>query len=244
MMKKETKNKKAKEKSVYTRQASSSSLKKAKFFECPTATSSRFQKKTTASRVDTELGAQFLFQKLGSEFGPLINEFSNVYNELQNKAVASVKTLYPAIDSVSLRKVAAMMREGKAAKRADIEAVNPRLWQELEKKIISVGLNESYAFLKELGRQEKTAVGFKRGLMGDLTGEYIWFLVPIYGGDKKDYGNAVAMEAAETTDEESTGKATYFFKIVNRKDFSNYKTAEELDKQTDEVYEKSEPMHA
>jgi hypothetical protein len=78
-------------------------------------------------------------------------------------------------------------------------------------------------------------VGFKRGLMGDLTGEYIWFLVPIYGGDKKDYGNAVAMEAAETADKESAGKATYFFKIVNRKDFSNYKTAEELDKQTDEV---------
>jgi hypothetical protein len=62
--------------------------------------------------------------------------------------------------------------------------------------------------------------------------------VPIYGGDRKDYGNAVAMEAAEKTDGESTGKATYFFKIVNRKDFSNYKTAEELDSQTDEVMQK------
>lgn len=189
-------------------------------------------------KVDTELGTQFLFQKLGSEFSPMVNGFSDIYNELQTKAVALIKTLYPAIDSVSLRRVAAMMREGKAAKRADIEAANPRLWQELEKKIISVGLNESYAFLKELGRQEKTAVGFKRGLMGDLTGEYIWFLVPIYGGDNKDYGNAVAMEAAETSDEESTGKATYFFKIVNRKDFPNYRTAEELDTQTDEVIRK------
>jgi hypothetical protein len=195
----------------------------------------RVSEESYSFRVDTELRTQFLFQKLGSEFAPLINEFSDVYNELQNKAVASAKTLYPAIDSVSLRKVATLMREGKAAKRADIEEVNPRLWQELEKKITSVGLNESYAFLKELGRQEETAVGFKRGLMGDLTGEYIWFLVPIYGGDKKDYGNAVAMEAAETADKESTGKATYFFKIVNRKQFSNYKTAEELDKQTDEV---------
>ncbi len=186
-------------------------------------------------KVSTELGEQFLFQKLGSEYEPLIKEFSDIYNELQTKAVSSVKTLYPAIDSVSLRKVAAMMREGKAAKRADIEATNPKLWQELEKKITTTGLNESYAFLKELGRQEKTAVGFKRGLMGDLTGEYIWFLVPIYGGKDKGYGNAVAMEAAETKDEESTGKATYFFKITNRKDFSTYKTPEELDKVTDEL---------
>ena len=189
-------------------------------------------------KVNTEVGEQFLFQKLGSEYGSLLKEFSDVYNELQTKAVSSVKTLYPAIDSVSLRKVVAMLREGKAAKREDVEAANSRLWQELEKKIASMGLNESYTLLKELGRREKTSVGFKRGLMGDLTGEYIWFLIPIYGGSDKGYGNAFAMEAAETTVEETSGKATYFFKILNRSDYPNCKIPEELDKSTDDLMKK------
>jgi hypothetical protein len=186
-------------------------------------------------KIGTELGEQYLFQKMGSEFDFFVKEFSDIYNELQTKAVSSLKALFPAIDSVSLRRVAAIMREGKAAKRADIETINPRLWQELEKRIATAGLNESYTFLKELGRQERIAIGFKRGLMGDLTGEYIWFLVPIYGGSEKGYGNAVAMEATEATGEESTGKATYFFKIVGRKDYPNFKTIEELDEETDKL---------
>lgn len=186
-------------------------------------------------KVGTEQGEQFLFEKMGSEFDPFLKQFSDIYNELQTKAVSSLKALYPAIDSVSLRRVAVIMREGKAAERADIEAINSRLWQELEKKITSAGLNDSYTFLKELGRQEKIAIGFKRGLMGDLTGEYIWFLVPIYGTVEKGYGNAIAMEATEATGEESAGKATYFFKMVSRKDYSTFKSPEQLDSEVDKL---------
>jgi len=186
-------------------------------------------------KVGTERGEQFLFEKMGSEFDAFLRQFSEIYNELQTRAVSSLKALYPPIDSVSLRRVAAIMREGKAARRADIESINPKLWQELEKKITSVALNDSYFFLKELARQEKTAIGFKRGLMGDLTGEYIWFLAPIYGTIEKGYGNAIAMEATEATGEESTGKATYFFRMVSRRDYPTLKTPEQLDGEVDRL---------
>ena len=186
-------------------------------------------------KVGTEQGEQFLLEKMGSEFSPLLRQFSDIYNELQARAVSSLKALYPPIDSVSLRRVAAIMKEGKAAKRADIEVINPILWQELEKKVASSGLNDSYAFLRELSRQEKMAIGFKRGLMGDLTGEYIWFLVPIYGAVEKGYGNAVAVEATEATREESTGKATYFFRLVSRIDFPTFKIPDQLDGEVDKL---------
>jgi hypothetical protein len=68
--------------------------------------------------------------------------------------------------------------------------------------------------------------------MGDLTGEYIWFLMPIYSVDDEAYGNAIAMEVAE---EESAGKATYFFRIVSRRSYRNYKSIEELDIETDRL---------
>ena len=135
---------------------------------------------------------------------------------------------------MSLRKIATIIKEGKAAKRTDIEVINPKLWQEREKRIALAGLNQSYTYLKELARQQKMAIGFKRGLMGDLTGEYIWFLMPIYDADEKDFGNAVAMEATEATGETSSGKATYFFKIMNREVYRN-SSLEERDKETDKL---------
>jgi len=206
-------------------------------------------------KVGTERGDGFLFQRMGSEYDSFVKQFSMIYDELQKKAISSLKALYPPIDSVSLRKAAAIMREGKAAKRAQIEAVNPKLWMELEKRITSTGLNEPYAFLKELGVPEKTAIGFKRGLMGDLTGEYIWFLIPIYGAPDKGYGNSIAMEAAEipgkpkeaeeekaegtdetkgTVEKETTGKATYLFRMVGRREYPGL-TNGQLDSNVDEL---------
>lgn len=74
--------------------------------------------------------------------------------------------------------------------------------------------------------------------MGDLTGEYMWFLMPIYDIGEKEIGNAIAMEATEATGEESSGKATYFFRIVSRKDYPNCRNLEELDKETDNFVKK------
>lgn len=194
---------------------------------------SKVSEENHSVRLGTEFGEQLLFSKMGWEFDSFLKTLSDINNELQKKGVSSLKTLFPGVDSFSLRKIASIMREGKAARRADIEAINPKLWRDLEKKIDSAGLNESYTFLKGLARQEKICIGFKRDLMGDLTGEYMWFLMPIYNIGEKEIGNAVAMEATEATGEESSGKATYFFKIVGRKDYPNYRSLEELDKETD-----------
>jgi hypothetical protein len=184
-------------------------------------------------KISTEFGEQLLFSKLGSEFAPLLKTFSDAYNALQNKAASSLTELYPGIDPVSLRKIASIMKEGKAVRRVEIELINPKVWNALEKKITDAGLNESYTFLKDLARQERISIGFKRGLMGDLTGEYIWFLMPIYSIGEKDHGNALAMEATGTTGEESVGKATYFFRLVSRRDYPNYTNLEKLDEETD-----------
>jgi hypothetical protein len=189
-------------------------------------------------KIGTELGEQLQISKLGSEFDAFRKALSDAYNALQNKAASALTELCPGVDPISLRRIAGIMREGRAARRSDIERINPKVWASLEKKITDMGLNEYYSFLKGLARQEEISIGFKRGLMGDLTGEYIWFLMPIYGNAQKEYGNAVAMEAAETTGEETTGKATYFFRITSRKDYPTCGTIERLDEITDKLLKK------
>jgi hypothetical protein len=93
-----------------------------------------------------------------------------------------------------------------------------------------LGIKEEYDFLKAISQKEKICIGLKRGLLGDLTGEYIWFLVPIYSIKQGEPGNAVVMEAVN---DEGGGRATYLFRIMSRKDYSDQKNLDDLHKEVD-----------
>ena len=71
-------------------------------------------------------------------------------------------------------------------------------------------------YLKSLSKSGEIFVGIKRDLMGDLTGEYIWFLMPI---SSQKGGNFFVMEAGSTI--ESGGKATYLFKMPTQEDIES-----------------------
>jgi len=180
--------------------------------------------------ITTDFGEKFVFSGLGKQFDPFTKTLSDLINELSLKVQSSLKELLPKADPSVIRRVARFMKEGKAARRSDIESISPELWIELEKKVESTGIKEEYDFLKSLAQKERMCIGLKRGLLGDLTGEYIWFLVPIYSTNSKEPGNAVAMEAIS---EEGGGKATYFFRIVSRRDYLNFKRIEDLHREAD-----------
>jgi len=185
--------------------------------------------------ITTDFGEKFLLSKMGKQFDPFKETLSDLINELSLKTQYSLKELLPEANPSVIRRVARFMKEGKAARRGDIESVSPELWVELEKKLETAGVKEEYNFLKSLAQKEKMCIGLKRGLLGDLTGEYIWFLIPIYSTNQKEPGNAVAMESISG---EGGGKATYFFRIVGRKDYPNFKNKEEIDREIDSFIKK------
>jgi hypothetical protein len=117
----------------------------------------------------------------------------------------------------------------------DIDAISSGIWVELEKKLDQFGVKEEYDYLAALGQSERICIGMKRGLMGDLTGEYIWFLVPIFSIDHVQPGNAIAMEA---TSIEGSGKATYFFRITDSNIYNKFNNPEELKSAVDKVLKK------
>jgi hypothetical protein len=181
--------------------------------------------------LTTEFGEKLTLSKMGDELDPFKRTLSTINNELQVKAVSSLKELIPMASPISLRAAARFMKEGRAVRRVDIESISPELWAELEKKLEAGGMKEGYDFLKSLAQKEKMCIGLKRGLLGDLTGEYIWFLIPIYSTNPKEPGNTIAMEA---TSGEGGGKATYFFRIVSRRDYPKFKSIGDLHKEADD----------
>ncbi|MFQ3619797.1 MAG: hypothetical protein SNJ78_02520 [Spirochaetales bacterium] len=180
--------------------------------------------------ITLDSGDTIILGKMGNQFDPFLKTFSDLMNELSLKVQTYLKELIPGANPLVLRKVARFMKEGKAARRKDIEGVDPSLWREIEKRLFAIGLQESYEFLTTLGQKNQVCIGLKRGLLGDLTGEYLWFLIPIYNEDSTKAGNAVAMEAGST---EGGGRATYFFKIVDRSLYRSALSLEELKSRVD-----------
>ena len=194
----------------------------------------RVNDKDYSLEIATESGENIRLSKMGSEFDNIRKGLADAMNELALKTQSTLKWAFPALDPVSTRNAARFMKEGRAAKRVDIESVSPELWSSLEKKAAQAGIGKEYEHLKSLSQQDRVCIGIKRGLMGDLTGDHLWLLFPIYSSDPQRPGNALAMEVArlqssdtdadlvgENRDQMSQGggNATYFFKISSRKDY-------------------------
>jgi len=267
--------------------------------------------------ISSEEGRKIELSKMGYEYDPFKKALSDTINTLDTFAQNLVMELDPSIDTLTVRSVARLLRDGRAAMKKDIEKYSSQVWKSLEKKIEKAGAISEYNYLKSLSGENQIAIGLKQGLMGDLTSDYIWFLMPIYSNDPKKPGNAIAMEAipieqkkkeedSETSsaaagsmlkmakdmqknmaasleatkemlkgigksgeavelesvgkksgqnisenenrepandeksgpEEESAGKATYFFKILNRTDYSNPQNFKNLESEIDSLIKK------
>jgi hypothetical protein len=195
----------------------------------------RVDDKDYSIEIITESDEKIKLSKMGSEFDGIRKGLADAMNELALKTQSTLKWTFPALDPASTRNAARFLKEGRAARRADIESVSPELWNNLEKKAALAGISKEYDHLKSLSQQDRVCIGLKRGLMGDLTGDHLWLLFPIYSSDPGSPGNALAMEvarlpspeahsdlASENHDQVSQGggNATYFFRIASRKDYA------------------------
>ncbi len=164
----------------------------------------------------TEEGGKIVISKLGEKFDLFKETLKGCLGEISLNIQNFIKGIWSEIDFSTLNKISGLVKEGKAVSKQKIEAVSPEFWQKLEARLMRTAVKEEYEFLKSIGAPNKIYIGFKKGLMGELTGDYFWFFVPIYGEDKSKTGNAIAFE---TAGEKETGRATYFFRIIGREEY-------------------------
>lgn len=152
----------------------------------------------------------------GEKFNSLSSELKRALAELSLRTQELLKEFLPGLDPLTIKKAAELLKDGKAVNKIELDKVSPKIWFELEKELSKIGILESYNYLKSLSKREEVFVGIKRDLMGDLTGEYIWFLMPI---SSEKGGDFFAMEAGSTI--EGGGKATYLFKMPTGEDIES-----------------------
>ncbi len=190
-----------------------------------------------------ENGDKLVLSRMGGYLEPFKKALNDAMNTLSLEAQGLIKGVAPQADSSVARRAARLMRDGKAARKADLDAISPAIWRGLEKKIEEAGILEEYRFLRSLAQPEEMCVGLKRGLMGDFTGDYLWMLAPVYGSNAvileavavgegesaeplasavKAEGEAPPGDVPEEKEEASAGSgrwATYVFKAMNRSEY-------------------------
>ena len=189
------------------------------------------------------------FTSLGQNFDPFAKALSDSINKMILRTQQNIKELIPEANPIVINKIASLMKDGRAAKRKEIEQQSLDFWRRLTKKIDEAGITAEYEFLNSLAAKDQVCVGIKRGLMGSLTGTYIWILFPLMNPDTNRLSNTIALEAFNTeenaegnkgdashdTDTEGGGGtnqkladeqkpattgATYFFRVTGRTEYS------------------------
>jgi hypothetical protein len=193
-----------------------------------------------------DLGEKLELTQLGAKFDPFAKALSEAMNALMRRSQETVKALVPEADPAAVAKLAALLKDGRAASKRQVDAVAPAFWKRLAAQIQSAGIAQEYGYLEAASEKGDICVGVKRGLMGDLTGSYVWLLFPIHDADGGRLLNAVAMEAfttnnnpeqkqdttapaaeeTQTKTQANSGKATYFFRFMDRNAYAKTTNAE------------------
>lgn len=199
-------------------------------FRIPYSLISSFSEDNYKLYLQTDIGESILLSKMGMHLEGLKNTYRELVNKLDRKLQSTISDLFPSAGSSLFSQLSGLIRDGKSVKKEDLDYLSKDLWPQMEYKLQDLRLSEEYNYLKEIGQENKISIGLKKGLMGSLTGEYIWFLIPIYSLTPEPSGNIIAMEALSS---ESEGRATYFFKIMDRTDFNKIQSLKEMHMQAD-----------
>lgn len=181
--------------------------------------------------IEMETGERYELQQMGRNLEPFRRILLERMNKLDLKVQQLVREIVPEAGPRVVSAVAMLMREGKAALKKDIDAISPGFWRRLEQKLEQAGAGEVYRFLEALGQRDRISIGIKRGLMGDLTGEYLWFTVPVYDIEPGKPGNVIAMEAVSS----EGGRATYLFRIMEPAAYAAYRDLNLLHQQVEDL---------
>ena len=150
--------------------------------------------------LTSEYGTTLVLVKLGERHGDMVKLFSQLMSNLSLNIQSTLQELFPSINPLIIRKASRLLKEGRATKKKDIVNISADLWQAMEMKLFDLGIKEEYDYLSAKADKDRVSIGLKK----ERGGEFVWFLIPI--------SNTIVMEATSQT---SSGKATYFFRVVD-----------------------------
>ncbi len=124
--------------------------------------------------VTDKLGRVYALQKLGWQTENFVREYDKRISALRNQTCEKLCEIAPADDAL-----AGLLMEGMIVPEEDVRTLSPSFADALYSRLQKSDIAQECAYLRTLSGD--MAVGIKRGLMGELTGETIHTLTPVFG---------------------------------------------------------------
>ncbi len=165
--------------------------------------------------VEEESGTRVTLSGMGRAHHHFVSTLSETLDSLAARTARELDEMMPTLGPEVIGRLTPHLRDGRAAARSDLEALSPGIWDAFTRRMEELGCLGYYEFLRSLSGTDAAYLGTKRGLLGDdVTGHYVWFMIPFVGRAPRP-GNALAMEVAG----EEGGRATYFFRLASRGEY-------------------------
>ncbi|MGE5496082.1 MAG: hypothetical protein ACM3S4_12370 [Burkholderiales bacterium] len=123
--------------------------------------------------VTDRLGRRFVMQKLGRLTDAFLKAYETRFAALVKQTKDKLGGIAPVSDSL-----ARLLMDGMVARLSDIRAESPAFADALAEKLSSSDIAQEYGYLASVSPD--IAIGVKRGLLGELTGESILLLAPVF----------------------------------------------------------------
>jgi len=134
-----------------------------------------------------------------------------------------ISDFMPTMDTISIRESSRKLKEGKIMLISSIEKLLPGFEKELEKRILSNDMDKKeYQFLMSLAQKSKTSFGIKKGLMGQMSGDYFIFLFFIELGKNRWITAFESFSTEGKIQGETDKRATYFYRVEDLEEFLNF----------------------
>jgi hypothetical protein len=167
-------------------------------------------------RIVTDYNEVFILKYLGENFDIFVEHLKAALGKLASNMQSLLNEIIPNANSLTIRRLCSLLKDGKAVNISEIEAISPKALDSIDKRIIASSSAASYEFLKSIIHRKNLQIGLKRGLLGGLNSDYIWMTAPVSSPEKASMENLIIMEAFAPSSE---GRATYFFRVMPWPDF-------------------------
>lgn len=193
-----------------------------------------FDPTTFSLNIFLDLGEKLILKMMAGRFEEFKLDIERLIEEMYQRNAKMLEEYLPKeIDEWTIIQLARALKQGKATKKSDIEAISPNLWKTLQGIIFKRPGEEknmepdeerkaAFDYLSSLAGPENTYIGIRESFTSseEELKPIFWFLVAF---PEKN------LIASEVTNEE--GHATYFFKIKEEKNPS----PEEVERKVREI---------
>ena len=145
--------------------------------------------------IKMEDGAVLELSMLGYEFETLLRDIIKANDVLVEKTQQLIKEISPSERPLEVSQLSSILKDGRAAQKDKICAISPEFFSKIEEKLKDQKVRDYYSHLKSISDMDRTCIGIKKGLFGEMTGYYLWFLFPLSSGKQGVFSNSIALEA-------------------------------------------------